>query len=482
MRAYRPIADRRRQRVDAATAQPDPRPIPDQAARAGLPGHPRAARVATSAAFAAQGLMLTVLLTHLPQFTDRHGIAEGTVTLVVLLVTVLAAGGSLLSETLAAATSSRTALRAGLLLLAAAAGLIALAPELPLFVVGFAVYGLGLGAVDAAGNMQAVALQHRYGRSIIASFHAAWSGAAILGALSVAVGERIDVPLTASVLGAATAVLVIALVAGPRLVPAGPVTRATGTPHTQAETPITGTPHPGVGTPATGTATRSGEAPTTTAAPKAGTGHAPASAAWSRPLVLLGLAMACFWAVDSAVSNWSALYLRDALGASDSTAALGFALYQAAALASRLAGDLVVRRHGAVATVRAGALIGTAGTLLVLLAPGPALALAGFLLAGLGLPVIAPLCFGAAGAAVRVERGGADPQVVQLAADRAVARLNVYTYLGSLLGAVLVGGLATVADLRAGFAVPVVLAIAALPLAAAFAPTRSRRCDAASKV
>ena len=43
------------------------------------------------------------------------------------------------------------------------------------FVAGLAVYGLGLGGVDAATNMQAVALEHRWGRTILPSFHGAWT-------------------------------------------------------------------------------------------------------------------------------------------------------------------------------------------------------------------------------------------------------------------------------------------------------------------
>jgi MFS family permease len=177
----------------------------------------RRARGATTAAFVAQGLMFTALLTHLPQFTDRYSISEGTVTLIVLMVTVLAGVGSLLSEVLAAATSSRTALRCGLLVIAGAGAVIGLAPGLGWFVAGFAVYAIGLGAVDAAGNMQAVAVQHRYGRSIITSFHAAWSAAAIIGALYVAGGEQLSVPLPGSILPVAVIVLLIAVIAGPRL-------------------------------------------------------------------------------------------------------------------------------------------------------------------------------------------------------------------------------------------------------------------------
>ena len=416
---------------------------------------PRRARVATASAFAAQGLMFTVLLTHLPQFTDRYHLSDGAVTLVVLMVTVLAGVGSLLSEVLAGARSSRTALRSGLFVVALSGTVIGIAPGLPIFIVGFAAYGIGVGAVDAAGNMQAVAVQHRYGRSIITSFHAAWSAAAIIGALYVAGGERLKVPLPGSILPTAAIVALVMLFAGPQLLPrdADPMealtVAAVGGDDVAAE-PLSG------GAPGS---------PQTLDQPA----EASPLSVIRGPLLLLGLAMTCFWAVDSGVSNWSALYLRNLLHASNSTAALGFALYQGMALISRLTGDQAVRRFGAVATVRSGAIIGTAGTLLVVLAPVPLLAIAGFGLAGLGLPVIAPLCFSAAGAAVRAG-GQLTSQQEAVAVDSIVARLNVFNYVGSLVGAVLVGAVATVANLRFGFIVSVLLAASVFFLARAFAP------------
>ena len=42
-----------------------------------------------------------------------------------------------------------------------------LAPSSAFFVAGMAGYGVGLGMVDASTNMQAVALEHRYGRPIL---------------------------------------------------------------------------------------------------------------------------------------------------------------------------------------------------------------------------------------------------------------------------------------------------------------------------
>jgi fucose permease len=380
-----------------------------------------------AAAFAAQGLMFSLLLTHLPQFKEHYGVSDGTVTVIVLMVTVLAGAGSLLSEWVAVTTSSRTALRGGLLVVVVAAVIIGTAPSLAVFVVGFAVYGLGVGAVDAGGNMQAVAVQERYGRSIITSFHAAWSAAAIAGALYVSGGERISLSLAGSILPVAAVVLLILLGAGPGLL------RTTETIEDGEDSPEP-TPSPISDLRLIRT-----------------------------PLLLLGLAMTAYWAVDAGISNWSSIYLHDLLNASDSTAALGYALYQATALVSRLAGDQAVRRLGAVTTVRIGATMGTVGAAVVVAAPNAVVAIVGFGITGLGLPVVAPLCFSSAGALVSTP---AD-------LDRVVARLNVFNYVGSLVGAVVLGIVGTALDLRAGFVVPILLAIVAFGLAPAFRATKT---------
>ena len=58
-----------------------------------------------------------------------------------------------------------------------------------------AVYGVGLGVVDASTNMQAVALEHRYERPILPSFHGAWTLGGILGAAGTLATP--DLPLAA---------------------------------------------------------------------------------------------------------------------------------------------------------------------------------------------------------------------------------------------------------------------------------------------
>ena len=93
----------------------------------------------------------------------------------------LAGVGSIGAEILAKRHSSARLLRFGLGLIAVAVPLIAVAPGLGVFVSALAGYGVALGVVDATTNMQAVALEHRYGRPILPSFYGAWTFGGVVG-------------------------------------------------------------------------------------------------------------------------------------------------------------------------------------------------------------------------------------------------------------------------------------------------------------
>ena len=72
--------------------------------------------------------------------------------------------------------------------------------------VGLAAYGVGLGIVDATGNMQAVALEHRLGRAVLPSCHGAWTlGGVIAAVLTLA---TVDLPWSATALVAVLPLLV----------------------------------------------------------------------------------------------------------------------------------------------------------------------------------------------------------------------------------------------------------------------------------
>lgn len=455
-------------RTGGTTRQSTGQPYPERRREPSLRGH----RFAIAAAFFAQGCVFAIVLTHLGAFESAWQLDDLAITIIMFSVAILAAVGSVVAGVLAARWTSSVALRTGLFGIAVAIAIAALAPNLIVFCAGLAVYGVALGCVDATTNMQAVACEAVAGRSIMTSFYAAWSIGGILGALETSVSAHW--PLTASLL-----VALIPPLAAMRLplLPAGLVDAQAGMTAGPAAT-AAGPRNPDSAS--SRPAERDGAAITGAMdpdAPDRGERHTHLTLPW-KPLAILGVAIVLFYIADSATQSWSTIYLGGVLGATAAVAPLGYAAYQATSLVSRLTGDLLVRRLGPTAVVRLAADVGAVGLLLAVVARGPALAIIGFAVLGLGIAVVAPLTFAAAGRLADAQPGaGTDPALRRRAADAIVARINQFNYLGFVLGGVLTGLVASASSMRAGFAVPLVGIALILPIAGAFGrrPPASQR-------
>lgn len=149
---------------------------------------------------------------------------------------------------------------------------------------------------------------------------------------------------------------------------------------------------------------------------------------------------------EGASLDWSAVYLRDVLGSSAGVAAAsttGFTLTMAIA---RFAGDAVVDRFGPVRTVRVSGALATLGALLVVVAQNAPMAMAGFALLGLGIAVVVPLCFAAAG------RSGPNP-------SQAIAGVATITYTSGLIAPSAIGAVADATSLVTSFVLVTVLTL-----------------------
>jgi MFS family permease len=393
----------------------------------------RRARVATAGGFGAQGFGYALLFTSLPALEARLGIDTGVVTVLILGVCVVAALGTLVAGRIAAGRAgSRIALVAGVLTLGVGLIAVAVAPNLASLATALVVVGLGLGLIDTAGNMQAVAVQHAYGTSVLASFHGAFSVAAIIGALLVSVtGDSWPT----------SPVLVVALLALPVCVAAAALVVLWGWRRPVVDAAPVSDASPDDASP--------DDATPADATPDAEPHRA--AVPW-RPVIALGVLLAGFYVVDSSVSSWSTLMLSGPLDASAKVSPLGYAAYQGAVMLARVVGDHSVRRWGRAGVVLAAAGVTAIGLVGVVLAPGPWAAVAGFALAG-ALGVIPPLAFSTAG------------DVAPRSSDLVVERLNLFNYAGVVFGAVVVGAVGDAVNLHIAFVVPTV-ALLLVPLTA----------------
>ncbi|MFE9103969.1 MFS transporter [Actinomadura geliboluensis] len=388
----------------------------------GITVRDRQARSAAYTAFAVQGLCFASLVTQVPQIQKAHHLSDATLSLVLLMVPLVAGVGSVASGALFQRFGSGPVLRVSQPAVAVVIALIGLTGDNDVALyAAVAAFGLFVGAVDASMNAQAIAVERRYGLSLITGFYAVWSVAGILGGLWASLSNKIDLPLSACFAIAAAAGIAGSLATGHRL-------------YRRAE---------------------EGDGPTAEELKAAGR-----SVPW-RPILVVGAAMAVAYLADSAISSYGAKYLDDELSASDWVAPLGYVAYQITMVVSRAVADLAVRRSGAVRVVRIGGLVGLVGMAGVVAAPNAAVAIAAFALAGLGLSVIAPVSFSAAG---RVDPTGLGV---------AVARVNIFNYVGFVLGAAVVGAIAPLSadhGLRIAFIVPTALILVVFATAKGFAP------------
>jgi MFS family permease len=168
-------------------------------------------------------------------------------------------------------------------------------------------------------------------------------------------------------------------------------------------------------------------------------------------LVLSGIGF-CIFLSEGAIADWTAIYLKQSLGAGPGLAAAGYAAFSLAMAISRFCGDAVTVRLGPASTIRVGGLVAAFGLTSALLVRSPYLALPGFTLVGAGFSTIIPLVFAAGGRVKSVSEGAG------------VATVSGIGYLGFLVGPPVIGLISQFTSLRIGLAFVVFLSVLAASL------------------
>lgn len=134
--------------------------------------------------------------------------------------------------------------------------------------------------------------------------------------------------------------------------------------------------------------------------------------------------------VDSAISTWSSIYLKDVLASSATVAPLGYAAYQIGILLTRLGLDYLLQFKTAPWVALVTLLIGAFGCVLSGVSHSLVTVILGFALAGVAVGALVPLTYSAVGRLDETRR------------DEIIARVNIFNYGGAVAGAVMVGLLA----------------------------------------
>jgi MFS family permease len=357
-------------------------------------------RYAVAAVFCVHGAVTGSFATRVPWIQEHAGISAGQLGLALALP---ALGSALLMPVSAGIThrlGARNALRVLISLWTLALALPALAPNLLTLCLALFVYGASAGMSDVAMNALGVETENRLKRSIMSSLHGMWSAGALIGSAGGTLAAHLGADARLHHCIAAAVLTALGLLA------------------CQGVLDLRSTPDD--------------EAPPRFALP-------PKSA------LIIGAIGFCAVFAEGASLDWSAVYLRDVLDTSAGAAAASTTAFTLTMAVARLAGDRVVDRFGAVRTVRAGGVLATLGGVLVVVAPGPVVAMGGFALIGLGVAVVVPLAFAAAG------RTGGNP-------SQAIAGVATITYTSGLVAPSAIGGIASLTSLVMSFGLVTLLA------------------------
>lgn len=309
--------------------------------------------------FACNGAVVASFVARIPDVQTALGMSGGTLGLVLASISV----GVLLGLVGAGRVVARTGSRR-LVVLGASAAVLGLplagaAPSAGLLALALVALGTAGATMDVGVNALAVAIERSYRRSIIVSFHGAWSVGTLLGALGGSVATARALPVALHLLGVAVTIAVLAATAlrWVRIDDRAPAA------------------DPGAAPP-------QGRAPV--ALPRG-------------PLLPLALVVLAAALGESTAGQWSGIHLRDGVGVSTARIGWGYVAYTSAMVTVRLLGDRAARRFGAQTVVTGGGWLAAGGYLLLVAVPALPAALVGFVLIGLGLGAVVPLAFSRAG-------------------------------------------------------------------------------------
>jgi MFS family permease len=349
----------------------------------------RATSIAVGAVFAANGIVVGGWTVRIAEIQLDQGLSDAGLGVALVAVGAGALLAMPVAGELATRIGSARCIRALIVLVAIAPAAAALAPSVPLMMLGLALLGAGNGGLDVTMNTQAVALEAGREKPVMSTLHSLYSfgylASALCGGLLAEAGVSIALHL------ALTGALALVVVLG--------TSRALIADRPGADA-VVGLRWP------------------------------------TRALLVLGAISFFALLTEGAIADWGSVYITRTLESSPALAGVAFAAFGGGMAISRFAGDRLRVLLGPVRLVALGAGTTAAVLTLALIADSPLAVVPCFALVGLGLGNAFPVALAAAGKVPAAMSSGA-----------AVASVSTVGYLGFLLGPAMIGFIAGAASL-----------------------------------
>jgi MFS family permease len=352
-------------------------------------------RIAVSSLFFLQGLCFATWASRIPSIQQQLGISESLLGVILFALPVGSMISLFFSGRLVTKYGSKKIAVNALLFYSLLLPAIGFSSSPALLIASLILFGFAGNLANIAINTQAVHVEARYGKNIMASFHGLWSTAGFVAAgIGTFMMGRGIVPLTHFII--ITGVIAAGVAAAFQFLV------------TEEKTPATSTPH------------------------------------FVRPdktLLRLGILAFCCMICEGAMFDWSGIYFQTVVGAEKSWIGAGYTAFMCAMASGRFIADWVSNKLQFSRTIFFSGILIATGLLLAVIIPRVLPSTIGFLIVGFGVSSVIPLIYSEAGKSKTISAG------------MALTAVSSIGFLGFLIGPPLIGVLAGIFSLRISFLV-----------------------------
>jgi len=353
----------------------------------------RVYRLAVSVLFFLQGLCFASWASRIPSVQQSLNISDALLGVILFALPVGSMLSLLFSGRLVSKYGSKKVAANALLLYSLFLPLIGLSNNVWLLIASLVVFGIAGNTANIAINTQAVHVEAKYGKNIMASFHGLWSlaGFVAAGVGTYMIGKGV-IPLTHFVL-VSTLIVGSVAVSFQYLLP-------------DEKTPST------------------------------------SSSFFVKPdkeLLRLGVLAFCCMICEGAMFDWSGIYFQKVVRAEKDWVGAGYTAFMCAMATGRFVADWVANRLRFQKTIFFSGLLIAAGLGVAVGFPFVLTSIIGFLLVGFGVSSVIPLIYSEAGKSKTTTPG------------MALTAVSSIGFLGFLIGPPLIGLIAGMFNLRISF-------------------------------
>lgn len=353
-------------------------------------------RIAVSSFYFGQGLAFASWASRIPDIKHHLDLSDAALGTILLALPAGQLCTMPLSAKLVSLFGSRKILAIAAPFYVLALSLLGLASSSINLMASLFLFGIIGNIANISINTQGVEAEKLYGRSIMASFHGAWSIAGFTGALIGLVMMNLETSPFQHFCFIIVLIFLNTLVNYRFLVPAKPVA-----------------------------------------------GSNPKNKFFVKPdaaLAILGIVGFCCMGTEGAMFDWSGVYFKEIVEAPARFVVLGYASFMVMMATGRFIGDRIISSFGRKRTIQYSGLTISLGMAISVFFPFLIPATLGFMLVGLGVSSVVPTLYSIAGKNKHIPPG------------TALAMVSSISYFGFLLGPPLIGYISELSSLRYSYA------------------------------